>query len=63
MSAKKPSRPVKEFWWECNDLHVIFADTGEKVIYKNANVTKMYDSLKGTGIKGTPMTFESRGKK
>lgn len=57
MKKVKKTRPVKEFHWEGNDLHVEFSDNGETIVYKNANVTKMHESLRGTGIVGQKMTF------
>ncbi|TAK59530.1 hypothetical protein [Methylobacter sp.] len=40
-------RKVSDIWWEGDDLHVVFADDGSEKIYKNAQVTKISDSLEG----------------
>jgi len=30
------SRPIREFWWEGQDFHVVYQDTGEEVVFRNA---------------------------
>jgi hypothetical protein len=44
-------RPVKDMWWEGDDLHVVYADDDTKTVYKGATMTKLQDeALYGEGI-------------